>query len=520
MLALENFPHTGRPAAAHRFRASVFPPRSPCPPFSALDKHRGLPAPRVREPWSRFPKHGREEFTQKVPCFLGLVVLAGLLLGCGSDSWFGSGPGAEASVNTPSGVQSGLVRLAYTLKSEDVSTTDIQVSYSEGGGPFRRATEGAGGSGTKNLTVSTAGDSHTFVWDSGADIEGSRSSLVVLRVQPENGAGSFTGALSVHNSRFVVAAEDRAIGRVRLYLADVVDGSLTFKGSFSTGGTQPHDVLHESGFFFVAHTSSNNVAAFQVDEGTESLLAVEDSPFSADGAGSKYLASDGEHVFVANTAGGTVTVFNLASSGKLTLNVHSGLSAAGCGAMVARSGRLYVASETTGGILIFDIDTDGELVENGFSPVMTGGLSSPRALVSVGSRIYAANASAGSICGFNYLGGGDLSPLGGSPFAVSSSGIEALARNGTKLFAVTGVGEELLALTVDSFGALTEDSASPFVLGGPAFTVVTAGSIAFAATTTSKEIESLTINELGVVEVSGSSPEGVGVEIVRMALSD
>lgn len=449
-------------------------------------------------------------------------MLAGFLLpSCSTDAWFGGGPGAEASVSTPSGVQSGLVSVVYTLKSDDVSSTDVQVSYSESGGTFRRATSGPGGSGTKNLSVSTTGDSHTFVWDSGADLDGSRSSTVIIRVQPEDGVGDFTGTISVHNSRFLVAAENRSSGRVRLFLADVVDGSLVFRGSFDTGGTDPHDVLHQSGFFFVAHQTSNDVAVFQLDEGNETLLEVEDSPFSGDGAGSKYLASDGDHIFVANSTGGTITIFNFDdATGKLTLSSHSGVSADGCRSMVVRSTRLYVASETTGSILVFDIDTDGELLENGYSPVTTGGLSSPLALITVGSRLYAGDASAATICGFNYLGGGDLSPLGGSPFTVSASGMEALARNGTKLLGVTGSGQELVSITIDSFGALTEDSASPFALSGPSSTVVTAGSAVFAATTTSHEIESWTIDDLGVVEVSSSSPEETGVEIVRSAISD
>jgi len=444
-----------------------------------------------------------------------------LLAGCKRDELFGKGPGAEASVTTPSGVQSGLVSVVYTLTSDDVTQTDVGVTYSSDGNTFRRATEGDGGSGTENLAVSPGGTTHTFVWDSGADLEEARETAVLIRVKPEDGVGDITSAITVHNARYLCAVEDRAAGRVRLYRADVVDGSLRLIGSFDTEGADPYDVTYSSGFFLVAHESSSDVAVLQLDEGSETLLAVEGSPFRSDGPGARYLTVGGGHVFVSNSGGGTITVFNLdTSSGKLTLNTHSGVPAPGCRSLVTRSSRLYVASESTGGILIFDISTDGELLPNGASPITTGGLADPRALGFASTRLYAANAAGTTICAFNFLGDGSLSPITGSPFTVSASGIESLVRNGTKLLGATGAGGQLLSLSIDSFGALSEDAGSPISLSGPSYTVASAGEVVIAGTTTSRELLSWTIDTAGALADTDSSPEDAGVEILRIALSN
>ncbi|MBI4606026.1 MAG: beta-propeller fold lactonase family protein [Planctomycetes bacterium] len=442
-------------------------------------------------------------------------------LGCkGDDAWFGSGPGAEASVTTPSGTQAGLVEVVYTL-SGDVSEADIAVSYSLDGGSFREATQGPGGEGTESLSVSAAGDTHTFVWDSGADLEEARESFVVIRVWPERGTAGRSSAVTVHNGRYLAAVENRSAGRVRLYSIDAVEGDVRYLSAASTGGTDPYDVLFEDGFFFVAHSTSNDVAVLELDEDEDMLIPVEGSPFAGDGVGAKHLAADSSHLFVANVSSGTITIFDRnAGTGVLTLSPHSGMGVAGCRSLLVRSSRLYVASETGGRIVIFDIDTNGELLPNGASPVTSGGLLSPRAMVQAGARLYAANASSATLCGFTFLGDGDLSPLGGSPFAVSSSGVEQLAANGTKLFAVTGSGGSFLSFTIDSSGAVTEDAGSAFALGGPAFTAATAGAVAVAATTDRESFETWTIAASGAIAEASSSPEDALAEILRIALSD
>jgi hypothetical protein len=110
-----------------------------------------------------------------------LLAVTGFLAGCGSEAWFGDGPGAEAAVTTPAGVQTGDVALSYTLTGE-MPESDVAVSFSTDGTSFRQATAGPGGDGTRNLTVSPAGESHVFIWASGEDLDGAREESVILRV--------------------------------------------------------------------------------------------------------------------------------------------------------------------------------------------------------------------------------------------------------------------------------------------------------------------------------------------------
>jgi len=451
----------------------------------------------------------------------GVFLSAVLLSGCSSDALFGEGPGAEATVTTPSGVQSGLVTISYTPASSRVTQSDIAVTYSEDGTSFRTASAGPGGSGTENLTVSATGVSHTFVWDSGSDLDGERIASITLRIRPDDGTSDSTSGFSVHNSRFLVAVENRSIGRVRLYKLDVVDGDLVFASPHNTGGTDPYEILFDDGFYFVAHESSDNVAVFKLDEANETLVSAANSPFATDGSGSKYLATDGNRFFVSNVGTGTITVFDFdTADGELTLNPNSGVAVAGCRSLVARSGHLYVASETAGSIRIFDIAGDGELIENAASPATGGGLASPRAVVVAGTRLFAANATSASLAGFVFLGDGSLTTLAGSPFSISNLGVEQLAQNGSKLFAVTGSGQRFLSMTVDATGTVTKDSTSPEILSGSASGVVSGGSIAVTATTASEEIYLWTIDSAGAVAPASPSPRDSGVQILRMAASD
>src|SRR6266508_662212 len=98
---------------------------------------------------------GRGRSGVRAPASLALLLAAAALFaaGCGNSYWYGTGPGAEATVTTPSGVQAGLVKVAYTLTGE-VPTTNVTVSFSTNGTTFRDATEGPGSDGTTNLAVS------------------------------------------------------------------------------------------------------------------------------------------------------------------------------------------------------------------------------------------------------------------------------------------------------------------------------------------------------------------------------
>lgn len=451
-----------------------------------------------------------------------LAVLPGLFLllaGCEDDYWYGNGDGASAAVTTPSGVQTGDVAIVYTLTG-DMSVTDVKVEYSTDGRSFREASEGAGSDGVKDLSVSTTGEVHTFVWASGEDLSAERSTAVV-RITPEDGEGDETGTMDIHNRRYLVGVQEStstgSTGRVRLYQVDAVNGSVQHLETLETGGQDPYDVLYRKGRFFVANETSGDVSVMDLDA-AGTLVPVDDSPFHAGIAKPRYLATDGERLYLSG-AGDSVGVLDMnPETGSLIFN--SSVYVPGCRGLVTRSGYLYVASETAGQIVVFDIQVDGELLLNGFSPITGGGLVSPRSLVFSGTRLYVANATVGDLCGFNLLGGGNLAPITGSPFSISAPAGEQIAANGGKLFGVSGVGGELLSLSVDLLGAVTEDGISPVTLPGSSFSVASAGQVVIASAMSADRLAIWLIDELGVVSEAPSSPVDSLVGIVRVAISD
>ncbi|MGQ9589718.1 MAG: beta-propeller fold lactonase family protein [Planctomycetota bacterium] len=439
--------------------------------------------------------------------------------GC-ADYWFGTGPGAVASVTTPSGILSGDIAFAYTLSGKD-GTADIAVSYSTDGTTFRRATEGPGSDGTRGLAVLKAGVSHTFVWSSGVDLPGARHESVVLRIAPEDGDSGSTSPFRLHNGRYLGAVESVAAGassKVRLYSADVSSGRVSFVQSLASGGTGAYDILYDRGIFYVANETSDSISALQLLEDARALMPVAGSPFAAGISGPRYLATDGTRLFVSGTGNSIAALDRDQTTGALAY--RSSAAVEGPRGLLVRSGYLYVASETTGNIFVFDVDSGGTLYANPSSPISAGGTVAPRSLLLAGLRIYAASASSPEIAGFNILAGGGLAPLGASPFPLSVAAPEKLVLNGSRLFAVSGAGERLVAATIDPFGSVAEDAASPVALGGPSYGLATADAIVVAATTASEELAVWTLVGTSSLAPAAGSPFAAGAEIARIALSD
>ena len=108
-----------------------------------------------------------------------------------------------AVVQTPSGVQTGLVTVIYMLKDTQGDPCTIVVQFSEDAGlTWQPATQGPGGDGTYNLTSSRTGQKHVFVWDSLADIGQTRQSDIRIRItpaDPEIGTSGETSNFTVDN---------------------------------------------------------------------------------------------------------------------------------------------------------------------------------------------------------------------------------------------------------------------------------------------------------------------------------
>ncbi len=456
----------------------------------------------------------------RVRLLLSVFCFAGLHVGCDSDSLFGSGARSSASVTTPAGVQSGDVVLAYTLRGDDGNLVDVDVTYSTNGSVFQQATPGAGGDPTSGLMVSELGESYSFVWDSQSDLPGERLDAVFLRVKPNNGFSDTTDGMELHNSRFMVVADEGVTGFASLYLTNVATGETEFLSGLGTGGNAAHSILLVGDYFLITHTDSGDVAVLALDELNRELSPVLGSPFATDGLEASHVAAADDHVFVLNSGSETITVFDFdGSTGALSLSPHSGVLADGATALARRAGTLYAASEITDEILIFDIGSEGQLLTNAASPFTGGGLDSPIALTQLGTTLYASHRDVSSVSAFTMESSGALTALAGSPFTISGAAVEALAVSGTTIVGVRGSVAAVVSLVTDALGAPSEAVLSPFGLGGPAFAIATAGPIVVVGTTTSEALEIFVVGAAGELTAATGSPFDAGAPVSGIAFS-
>ena len=412
---------------------------------------------------------------------LVLSCAAVAFFGCTEDELFGPGISSTADASTPAGVQSGEITIVYSLKSRSTTSVDIDVTYSADGRAFVPATEGSGGDGTIGLSVTEPGASHTFVWDSFADIPSGRFSDVQVRVSPVDGRRATTNSFTVNNTVFLAAAVEGAGGAaiVDLYELDLVDASLHFVEAVDSGGDGAAAVVERRGKLFLAQPDTDSVVAFRVDQG---FVELDGPPIATGGDEPSYLAVDADFLYASNVGDGTVSVFHVEGADdepiRLTLDDDAPIAVSGCRGLVSRGDWLYVASETDATIRVFDtLGSDG-LREVDASPIAATGLDTPRAVAAIGSHLVVSNASTASVVVFRFTGEGDLVPVTGSPFTMSHGGLESIARSGTtRAYFAGGTGADLLVADIDGNGVLSEITASPYALAGDSFAVVALGDL-------------------------------------------
>ena len=105
------------------------------------------------------------------------------------------------SITTPIEDQCGNVTLSYNLKDAESDNCTIMAQYSLNNITWLDATMGEGGDGVTNVTTTSGGVDHTYVWASDRDIRNTNST-VYFKVRPfDDGLGDYatTGAFSVDN---------------------------------------------------------------------------------------------------------------------------------------------------------------------------------------------------------------------------------------------------------------------------------------------------------------------------------
>jgi len=126
-------------------------------------------------------------------------------------------PVLVVEADTPESPQTGTVTIAYRLIDERVPATsgDVTVEFSADGGPWSPATA-AGGEGTSGLASAAApGASHSFSWDTAADL-GLGVTSVVVRITPYDAGTDRVGTAGSTDPFDVVYAELTAAAASRV----------------------------------------------------------------------------------------------------------------------------------------------------------------------------------------------------------------------------------------------------------------------------------------------------------------
>lgn len=167
-----------------------------------------------------------------------------------------------------------------------------------------------------------------------------------------------------------------AAGNAVVAFSRAIDGSLTYAGTFSTGGngiggtndplTSQYSLLLDGAddkLLFVVNAGSNSVSEFRVDGATLSLIGTT----SSGGLLPTSLAITGHTLYVLNAGSNSVAGFDLAEDGTLTPNAGASalLSAGASGGAAVRASRdgqfLVVTEKGSQTIDVFPISGRGAL---------------------------------------------------------------------------------------------------------------------------------------------------------------
>jgi len=203
------------------------------------------------------------------------------------------------------------------------------------------------------------------------------------------------------------------------------------KGTGSEGGffaSNRTTVSTVGNFLFASNTGSNDVSVFTINSKTGALTLVTGSPFKTGGTSAGAIAlsatPDGKFLMAANSGSDNITVFSIASTGKLTPIAHSPFAALAepDGIKVSPNGKfLAVAEPLANQTEMFSIAASGSLTSLGATPgVADSGVAGVD--INCNSSLLYAGAYNGKSPNYTLVDGywishtGTLTPLHGSPF--------------------------------------------------------------------------------------------------------
>jgi len=214
---------------------------------------------------------------------------------------------------------------------------------------------------------------------------------------------------------------------------------------------------------------AGSVQLLQINNSTGAItLGAQTPPVAGTSPTGLALHPSKKFLFAANSAANTISVFNVASDGTLTLGGNPTPAGVGPRAMVLDPSGQYLLVTNAGShadnVSVFSVDSGtGALSEVPGSPFYANTGPTEILITPSGKFVYVTNPSIGFITAFSFASG-VLSQVPGSPFA-SGTGVSAVAVESGEhfLYAANTIANTISGFVIDSTtGALTAVPGSPF----------------------------------------------------------
>jgi 6-phosphogluconolactonase (cycloisomerase 2 family) len=304
------------------------------------------------------------------------------------------------------------------------------------------------------------------------------------------------------------------------------------KGLGSQGAIQTAD---QGRFVLAVDAGSNQISVLQVNPDNGSLTQVSGSPFSSDGVEPVSIAVHGDLVYVANDGNASesanYTGFVLTKSGELVPVPNSTVDAPGAAndlgdVLFDGNGKHLVGTEVASSkIDSFQVDNRGGLETAPGSPYAAQGLgafgsafrpTNPHQLFV--SNAHNVGSDVGTVSSFDVAQSGELSSIGGSPFADLQNAPcwVAITPDGRDLFAINTGSGTVSRFSIDGRGDLILLGSTPVNgeggVGGTDPTITPDGQNLYINETAAHGVAEMTIEGGNLTELPGSPvalPAGV-----------
>jgi DNA-binding beta-propeller fold protein YncE/PKD repeat protein len=291
-----------------------------------------------------------------------------------------------------------------------------------------------------------------------------------------------TCAAAATAKRTVYASDAGDPTAVRPY-AVAADGSISQLIDTATPGESPRGaaITPNGKRLFVANSAGTTISSFSLDSSSGAPSGTTTLP-DAGGPAALAITPDGSTLFATNPSG-SVSAFALDQFGTATplpLGGASLPSTGPSGVAVSPDGtRAYVTESTANKLAVLTIGAGGTLtpvstVDTGAGP--SGVVASPD-----GTRVYVANTGDDNVDGFSVGVGGELSALTNSPYSAGdgATGI-AMAADGSRLLVANAAAGSVTPFGIDpTSGALTSQTAVTGLTGASTVAVSPDGHAAY-----------------------------------------